>query len=58
MKISGAQLIIKLLERQGITQIAGMPGGANLPMYDALLDSDIKHVLVRHEQSAGFIFYS
>ncbi|MCJ8339943.1 MAG: biosynthetic-type acetolactate synthase large subunit [Pseudomonadales bacterium] len=55
MKISGAQLIIKLLERQGITQIAGMPGGANLPMYDALLDSDIKHVLVRHEQSAGFI---
>ncbi|EPJ55877.1 MAG: acetolactate synthase large subunit [Osedax symbiont Rs2] len=55
MKISGAQLIIKLLERQGITQIAGMPGGANLPMYDALLQSDIKHVLVRHEQSAGFI---
>ncbi|NRA22766.1 MAG: biosynthetic-type acetolactate synthase large subunit [Oceanospirillaceae bacterium] len=55
MRISGAQLIIKLLERQGITQIAGMPGGANLPMYDALLDSDIKHVLVRHEQSAGFI---
>ncbi len=55
MKISGAQLIIKLLERQGISQIAGMPGGANLPMYDALLQSDIKHVLVRHEQSAGFI---
>ncbi len=54
-RLSGAQLIIALLERQGITHISGIPGGANLPMYDALTDSKIKHVLVRHEQGAGFI---
>lgn len=54
-RLSGAQLIVKLLERQGITHIAGIPGGANLPMYDALTDSSIKHVLTRHEQGAGFI---
>ncbi len=54
-ELSGAQLLIELLERQGITCIAGVPGGANLPMYDALSGSDIKHVLARHEQGAGFI---
>ncbi len=54
-RLSGSQLIIRLLERQGVTHIAGIPGGANLPMYDALTDSKIKHVLVRHEQGAGFI---
>ncbi len=54
-RLSGAQLIIQLLERQGITHIAGVPGGANLPMYDALPGSTIKHVLARHEQGAGFI---
>src|SRR5580765_3882401 len=55
MKFSGAQLITTLLERQGIDTIAGIPGGANLPMYDALHDSHIRHVLARHEQGAGFI---
>ena len=55
IRLSGAQLIIKLLERQGITHIAGIPGGANLPMYDALTDSSIKHILARHEQGAGFM---
>ena len=55
MKLTGAQLILKLLERQGITCISGIPGGANLPMYDALHASPIKHVLARHEQGAGFI---
>ena len=54
-QFSGAQLLIRLLERQGITHIAGIPGGANLPMYDALTRSGIKHVLARHEQGAGFI---
>ena len=54
-RISGAQLLIQLLERQGITHISGIPGGANLPMYDALTSSSIKHVLARHEQGAGFI---
>ncbi len=54
-EVSGAQLLIKLLERQGISHIAGVPGGANLPMYDALTHSAIEHVLARHEQGAGFI---
>lgn len=53
--LSGAQLLIELLERQGVTCIAGVPGGANLPMYDALSHSSIRHVLARHEQGAGFI---
>lgn len=54
-ELSGAQLLIEMLERQGVTCIAGVPGGANLPMYDALSGSDIRHVLARHEQGAGFI---
>lgn len=55
MQFNGAEIIIKLLERQGIETIAGIPGGANLPMYDALSESPIRHVLTRHEQGAGFI---
>ena len=55
VELSGAQLLIELLERQGVTCIAGVPGGANLPMYDALSGSKINHVLARHEQGAGFI---
>lgn len=54
-KMSGAQILIKLLEKQGIKYIAGIPGGSNLPMYDALSKSSIVHVLARHEQGAGFI---
>jgi len=55
MKMTGAELTMRLLERQGITTIAGIPGGANLPLYDALRASSIRHVLARHEQGAGFI---
>jgi len=56
MKYTGADLTIRLLERQGIRQIAGIPGGANLPLYDALARRDvIRHILARHEQGAGFI---
>jgi acetolactate synthase-1/2/3 large subunit len=55
MKITGARLTMRLLERQGIDTIPGIPGGANLPLYDALRDSAIRHVLARHEQGAGFI---
>ena len=55
MKFSGAEIIIKLLELKGIKTVAGIPGGANLPIYDALYRSRIKHVLTRHEQGAGFI---
>lgn len=53
---SGAEITIRLLERQGVRLIAGIPGGANLPLYDALGNSHrIRHVLARHEQGAGFI---
>jgi len=55
MKLSGKELILRLLERQGVTRIAGIPGGANLPLYDALTASPIRHTLARHEQGAGFI---
>lgn len=55
-RMSGAELTIRLLERQGVTVIAGIPGGCNLPLYDALAGSaSIRHVLARHEQGAGFI---
>jgi acetolactate synthase-1/2/3 large subunit len=53
---TGARLLIELLERQGVGTISGIPGGANLPIYDALAGSRrIRHVLARHEQGAGFI---
>jgi acetolactate synthase-1/2/3 large subunit len=55
MKITGANLLRILLERQGIRIIAGIPGGAILPFYDALHRSPIRHILTRHEQGAGFI---
>ena len=54
--LSGAQITIRLLERQGIRIVTGYPGGAILPIYDALSQSTaIRHVLARHEQGAGFI---
>jgi acetolactate synthase-1/2/3 large subunit len=53
---NGAQIIIRQLEQLGVDTIAGIPGGANLPLYDALAASTtIRHVLARHEQGAGFI---
>jgi acetolactate synthase-1/2/3 large subunit len=55
MNTNGARLLTTLLERQRVTTIAGIPGGANLPLYDALRASTIRHVLARHEQGAGFI---
>lgn len=55
MEFSGAEIIVKMLEQRGIDCLAGMPGGANLHIYKALYHSSIRHVLVRHEQAAGFI---
>lgn len=55
MKETGASIIVRLLERKGIKVVSGIPGGANLPLYDALYGSNIRHVLARHEQGAGFI---
>jgi acetolactate synthase-1/2/3 large subunit len=55
-QMTGAELIVRLLERQGVRIIAGSPGGAILPLYDALSGSTvIRHVLARHEQGAAFI---
>ena len=53
MELTGAQALIKSLEQQGVDTIFGLPGGAILPVYDPLLDSSIRHILVRHEQGAG-----
>jgi acetolactate synthase I/II/III large subunit len=51
-KISGSQAIIKCLQEEGVNTIFGYPGGAVLDLYDALMDSEITNVLVRHEQGA------
>ncbi len=51
-KITGSQAIIKCLQEEGVDTIFGFPGGAVIDLYDELLDSAIKHVLVRHEQGA------
>ena len=55
MKLTGAQIIVKLLEEYGIKMVAGIPGGSILPLYDELNRSSVRHVLVRQEQAAGFI---
>ncbi|MGB7679162.1 MAG: biosynthetic-type acetolactate synthase large subunit [Nitrososphaeraceae archaeon] len=49
----GAEALIKALEKEGVDVIFGLPGGANLPIYDALVDANLRHILVRHEQSAA-----
>lgn len=54
-RMTGAELIIRMLEQHGITSVSGIPGGAALPLYDALGNSRIRHILARHEQGAGFI---
>ncbi|MCB1160969.1 MAG: acetolactate synthase, partial [Leptospiraceae bacterium] len=52
---TGAECIIRFLEEIKTEYISGIPGGANLPLYDALYSSNIQHILARHEQGAGFI---
>lgn len=54
-RMTGAELIIRMLEQHGITSVSGIPGGAALPLYDALGNSRIRHILARHEQGAGFV---
>ncbi|MGH8987692.1 MAG: thiamine pyrophosphate-binding protein, partial [Acidimicrobiales bacterium] len=53
MQLTGAQALIKSLEMEGVEVMFGLPGGAILPVYDPILSSSIRHVLVRHEQGAG-----
>lgn len=52
MKISGADTLIQSLKKQGVELIFGYPGGAVLPIYDALHKNPIRHILARHEQGA------
>ena len=53
MQRTGAQIVWECLVREGVDTVFGYPGGANLPIYDAMLDYPIRHVLVRHEQGAA-----
>ncbi|MBU6454961.1 MAG: acetolactate synthase 2 catalytic subunit [Cyanobacteria bacterium REEB67] len=51
--MNGAQILIKALEAEGVDTIFGYPGGAIMPVYDALVGTSLKHILVRHEQAAA-----
>jgi acetolactate synthase-1/2/3 large subunit len=53
MKLTGAQALVKSLEMENVDVVFGLPGGAILPVYDPILESPIRHILVRHEQGAG-----
>lgn len=52
MKLTGAQILIECLKKEGVDLIFGFPGGAVIDIYDELMKSPIRHVLVRHEQAA------
>lgn len=51
--MTGAQVVVEILKREGADTIFGYPGGVALPLYDALYDSGIRHILTRHEQGAA-----
>ena len=52
-KMTGAQAVLESLKREGVDVVFGLPGGVLLPLYDAIYQSDIHHILVRHEQGAA-----
>lgn len=52
MELTGAQVLMKVLEEEGVDTIFGFPGGAVIDIYDEIINADIKHILVRHEQGA------
>src|ERR1700728_1183021 len=52
--MSGSQILLECLVRENVNFIFGYPGGVTLPVYDALYDHPIRHILVRHEQNAAF----
>ncbi len=52
--MNGAQLIVRALEAHGVDTLFGYPGGMIMPLYDALIDAPIRHILCRHEQGAAF----
>jgi acetolactate synthase-1/2/3 large subunit len=51
--VTGARLVVEALEREGVRHVFGYPGGAIMPLYDALPGSNLQHILVRHEQGAA-----
>jgi len=51
--MNGAHFVVQALKEQNITQVFGYPGGAIMPLYDALFDGGVKHLLCRHEQGAA-----
>lgn len=51
MQMTGAEVMVKCLAEQGVTTVFGYPGGAILPFYDALRESDLRHILTAHEQA-------
>ncbi len=53
MKLKGAEIVWECLVREGVEVVFGYPGGANMPIYDAMLSYPVHHVLVRHEQGAA-----
>ena len=53
MRMTGAEALLRALEREGTDVLFGLPGGAILPTYDPLIGSSLRHVLMRHEQGAG-----
>ncbi len=53
MKLKGAEIVWECLTREGVEVVFGYPGGANMPIYDAMLNYPVHHVLVRHEQGAA-----
>ncbi|HEU5172601.1 MAG TPA: biosynthetic-type acetolactate synthase large subunit [Nitrososphaeraceae archaeon] len=53
VEMIGAKALIASLEKEDVNIVFGIPGGANLPIYDELVDADFRHVLVRHEQAAA-----
>src|SRR4051812_19210098 len=53
MRMNGGQALVKSLEMAGVEVMFGLPGGCILPVYDPIIDSPIRHILVRHEQGAG-----
>ena len=52
MKMTGAQILLTMLKKEGVDTIFGFPGGVVLDIYDEIFKSDIRHILVRHEQGA------
>ncbi|MGD9054735.1 MAG: biosynthetic-type acetolactate synthase large subunit [Desulfobacterales bacterium] len=52
MKLTGAQVLMEILKEEGVDTIFGFPGGAVIDIYDELIRTDIRHILVRHEQGA------